>query len=58
MADVETRAGGIGKHVETIEFGLRLVVQGTERPMLFPVGLPFGLNRTVIEGFAHKTVPM
>jgi hypothetical protein len=23
--------------------------------MLFPIGLPFGLNRTVIEGFAHTS---
>src|SRR6185295_8210411 len=39
MADVEARAGGIRKHVETITFRLRLVVQGPEGPMLFPVAL-------------------
>jgi hypothetical protein len=53
MTDVQSGSGGIGKHVEAIKLGLRLVIHRPKRPMLFPIGLPFRLDGVVIVGFTH-----
>jgi hypothetical protein len=53
MADVEARAGWIGKHVEAVEFWLGPVVSDTEGPVLLPIGLPLYFESVMIVGLAH-----
>jgi hypothetical protein len=56
MPDVKTGSGRIRKHVEAVKLGFREIIGRAERPMLFPIGLPFGLDSQVIVRFAHSVV--
>src|SRR6188474_2042371 len=40
MTDMQTRAGGIRKHIETVKLGTGGILDRPERPVFFPLRLP------------------
>src|SRR5262249_62313580 len=50
MADMQTNAGRVGEHVEDVALGPAALARGAERPVLFPVALPAGLDLEVVVG--------